>query len=72
MKMQSDIHKAFDIQGREHETGKVMVAGTSSRMVSYKIFEEELTRNQFEILEKGITSALPDFNRLMYVVVRKK
>ncbi|MBQ9840320.1 MAG: class I SAM-dependent methyltransferase [Erysipelotrichaceae bacterium] len=71
MEMQSDIHKAFDIQEREHETGKVMVAGTSCRMVSFKTFEEELTRNQFEILEKGITSALPDFNRLMYVVVRK-
>ena len=72
MEMQSDIHKAFDIQEREHETGKVMVAGTSCRMVSFTTFEEELERNQFEILEKGITSALPDFNSLMYVVVRKK
>lgn len=72
IEMQSDINKAFELQEREHETGKMMVAGTSCRMVSFKTFEEELERNQFEIIEKGITSSLPDFNSLMYAVVRRK
>lgn len=71
IEVKSDIEKAFELQEREHETGKVMVAGTSCRMVSFKTFEKELKRNQFEIIEKGITSALPDFNQLMYVVIRK-
>lgn len=70
--MQSDISQAFTIQERNHETGKMMVAGTSCRMVSFKTFEAELERNRLEVVEKGITSALPNFNSLMYAVVRKK
>lgn len=69
--MKSDISKAFEIQEREHESGKMMVAGTSCRMVSFNTFENELRRNKLEIIEKGITSALPNFNSLMYAVVRK-
>ena len=69
--MQSDINKAFELQEREHESGKMMVAGTSCRMVSFKTFEAELERNHFEIIEKGITSALPDFNNLMFAVVKR-
>ena len=69
--MQSDITKAFEIQERNHEAGPMMVAGTSCRMVSFSTFEEELQRNRLEIIEKGITSGLPDFDRLMYAVVKK-
>ena len=68
---QSDITKAFEIQERNHEAGPMMVAGTSCRMVSFSTFEEELQRNRLEIIEKGITSGLPDFDRLMYAVVKK-
>lgn len=69
--VQSDINNAFELQEREHESGKIMVAGTSCRMVSFKTFEEELKRNHLAIIEKGITSALPDFNSLMFAVVRR-
>ena len=69
--MQSDITKAFEIQERNHEAGPMMVAGTSCRMVSFATFEEEIHRNRLEIVEKGITSALPDFDSLMYAVVKK-
>lgn len=69
--VQSDINNAFELQEREHESGKMMVAGTSCRMVSFKTFEEELKRNHLAIIEKGITSALPDFNSLMFAVVRR-
>ena len=68
--MQSDISNAFEIQEREHESGKMMVAGTSCSMVSFSTFENELLRNGLKIIEKGITSAMPNFNSLMYAVVQ--
>lgn len=67
--MQSDISTAFILQERDHDSGKMMVAGTSCRMVSWNSFEKELTRNALTIIEKGTTSALPNFNCLMYAVV---
>jgi len=70
--MQSDISRAFELQERDHESGKMLVAGTSCRMVSFQTFEDELARNALEIVEKGITSALPNFNSLMYAVVKRK
>lgn len=72
IEMQSDINQAFTLQEREHESGKIMVAGTSCRMISFEAFEDEINRNKLEIIEKGITSALPNFNSLMYAVVKKK
>lgn len=69
---QSDITQAFTLQERNHETGKMMVAGTSCRMVSFGTFENELARNNLSIIEKGITSSLPNFDSLMYAVVKKQ
>ena len=69
--MQSDISQAFELQERDHESGKMLVAGTSCRMVSFHTFGEELARNGLQMIENGITSALPDFNSLMYAVVKK-
>lgn len=69
--MQSDISRAFELQERNHESGKMMVAGTSCRIVSFKTFDDELSRNGLEVVEKGITSALPDFDSLMFAVVKK-
>ena len=68
---QSDISTAFTLQERNHELGKMMVAETSCRMVSFNTFEKELARNGLTIIEKGITSSLPNFNSLMYAVVKK-
>ncbi len=68
---QSDISTAFTLQERNHESGKMMVAGTSCRMVSWNTFEEELARNGLTMVEKGITSSLPDFDSLMYAVVKR-
>ena len=67
---QSDISTAFTLQERNHESGKMMVAGTSCRMVSWDTFESELARNGLTLIEKGITSALPNFNNLMYAVIK--
>ena len=40
-------------------------------MVSFATFEKEIKANHLKITEKGITSALPDFNNLMFAVVKK-
>ena len=70
--MQSDINTAFELTVREHKSGRMMVAGTSCRMVSFETFEREMELNGLEVIEKGITSALPEFDKLMFAVVRKK
>ena len=72
MERQSDIHRAFDLQERIHEqSGKqVKIANTSCRMVTFESFCEEIRRNGLVILEKGVTSAPPDFPMLMYAVVK--
>ena len=69
--MKSDIDTAFLLQEREHESGRMMVAGTSCRMVSFAVFEQELRNNHLEIIEKGITASLPDFDSFMFSVVKK-
>ena len=69
--MQSDIRQAFEPQEREHESGKMMVAATSCRMVSFETFEKELADHNLKVVETGTTSALPDFNSLMYAVVKR-
>ena len=69
--MQTDISTAFDLQERNHESGKMTVAATSCRMVSWSTFENELARSGLKLMEKGITSSLPDFDNLMYAVVCK-
>ena len=70
--MQSDIRTAFQLQERNHFSGKVQVAGTSCRMVSFPTFEAEIARNGLEIVEKGLCEAMPDFNSLLYAVVKRK
>lgn len=70
--MKSDITQAFTLQERNHPSGKMMVAGTSCRMVSFPTFEAEIERNGLQIVEKGLTSAMPDFNSLLYAVVKRK
>jgi hypothetical protein len=50
----------------------MMVAATSCRMVSFKTFEEEISKNGLCIIEKGITTSLPDFNSLMFAVIKKQ
>lgn len=67
----SDISTAFTLQERNHESGKMMVAGTSCRIVSWDTFENEISENGLTLVEKGITSSVPNFDSLMYAVVRK-
>jgi cyclopropane fatty-acyl-phospholipid synthase-like methyltransferase len=68
--MQTDVSSAFELQERNHESGKMIVPATSCRIVSFNTFKNELSRNKLEIIEDGIISALPDFDKLMYAVVK--
>lgn len=71
VQMQSDINTAFDLLEREHEGQKVLVAGTSCRMVNDETFSRELENNGLKIMEKGQTSILGQFDEMMYAVVRR-
>ena len=68
---QTDINDAFKIVKRNHESGDIEVAATSCRMVSFKTMEKEIENANLSIIEKGITSSLPDFDSLMFFVVKK-
>ena len=67
----SDTSKAFDLVERIHESGIIDVTATSLRMINFNTFENEIISNNLSIIEKGITSSFPDFNHLMYAVVKK-
>ena len=67
----TDPSEAFELKERNHASGKVMVAATTCRMVMWKTFLAELSSSGLAVIEKGMTSAMPDFNSMMYVVVRK-
>ena len=71
---QTDIRTAFDLQVRTHEQmGKeVQIANTSCRMVSFETLHAELQRNGLSIIKEGITTALPNFQSLMYTIVEKR
>ena len=69
--MRSDPSKAFEVQEREHPAGVQRVAATSCRMVSFPTFARELRENGLLLIEQGFTSAMPDFDSLMYAVVRR-
>ena len=67
----TDENDAFKLKERSHFSGKVMVAGTSCRMVSSETFSKEIERNGLAIIEQGLTSALPDFDSMLYAVIAK-
>ena len=69
--MKTDPDEAFVLKEREHPSGKMRVAATSCRMVSFDTFKKEIARNGLTILETGLTEAMPDFNSLQYAVVGK-
>ena len=68
---ETDISSAFNMVERHHDSGFVMVPSTSLRMVNFDTLKKEIESTRFSIVEQGITSSFPDFNNLMYVVIRK-
>ena len=66
----SDPSAAFELREREHPVGPVRVAATSCRIVSFPTLEAELARAGLAVLERGLTAAPPEFDSLLYVLVR--
>lgn len=62
--------EAFALRQREHPAGPVRVAASSCRIVSFPTLEAELARAGLAVLERGLTAAPPEFDRLLYVLVR--
>lgn len=73
MERKSDVSTAFCLQERTHgETGeKLLLAGTSCRMVNRETFLREIRENGLETLETGLTSVEPDFPVMLYAIVKK-
>lgn len=67
----SDISTAFDLQERIHgQSGeKLLLAGTSCRMVAWEDFLEEIRKSGLRVLEHGLTAVEPDFPVMMYAVL---
>lgn len=66
----SDPAEAFALREREHPAGPVRVAASSCRIVGFPTLEAELARAGLAVLERGLTAAPPEFDRLLYVLVR--
>lgn len=71
MEMKTNINKAFDIVKRDHYSGEIEVASTSCRMVSFANIRKEIKENNLIILKEGIVEALPEFDKLMFFVIKK-
>ena len=67
----SDVKTAFDLQERECRGKKLLVAGTSCRIVSSTTFKREIERNGFSILQTAITSIPNEFSSMLYAVIQK-
>ena len=69
----SDVSSAFTLQERLHDqTGeRLLLAGTSCRMVTWDTFLRELKASNLSVAEQGLTAVEPDFPVMMYAVVRK-
>lgn len=69
----SDIATAFDLQERYHgESGeKLLLAGTSCRMVAWDNFLREIKESGMMVTEHGLTAVKPDFPVMMYAVMKK-
>lgn len=67
--IKTDEKNAFNKEMRKHPSGDIEVAATSMNMVSFETFKREIKSAKLKIIEEGITSAIPDFNSLLYAVV---
>lgn len=70
MQVESDISKAFSLQERDCRGQKMMVAGTSCKMVAKDDFLQEIQKSGLRILEFGHTSVPGEFTEMMYAVVQ--
>ena len=68
----SDISKAFDNIKRTHQktSQEIEVATTSCRIVNFDTLFKEVS-NKFKIIEYGITEIEEEFDKIMYILIKK-
>lgn len=68
----SDINDAFKLKSKINiNTNKeVMVASTSCRIVDFNTLEDEIIGNKLKIVDKYISSNIPNFDKVMCVIVK--
>ena len=73
MERRSDITTAFELQERTHgQSGeKLLLAGTSCRMVGWDTFLGEIRESGLNVTEYGLTEVPSDFPVMMYAVMGK-
>ncbi len=73
IQMMSNINDAFKETKRIHEETKkeMYLPTTSCRIVNMQEFKREANENNFLVVETGITKISPDFNKIMYMVIKK-
>lgn len=69
--MATDPNKAFEIQTRDFNDRTVNVAATTCRMVTMDEFVKEIDTAGLTPIETGITEIPPEFDCIMYAVIRK-
>ena len=69
----SDINDAFKLKNKINiNTNKeVMVASTSCRIVNFDTLEDEISKNNLKIVDKYISTDIPNFDKVMCVIVRR-
>ena len=69
----SDITRAFDNTKRIHQESKkeIEVAMTSCRIVNFDTLLKEIKNNGFEEIEYGITEIKNNFDKIMYILIKK-
>ena len=67
----SDVSSAFCETMRSHPSGEIAVAQTSCRIVSMPHFLDEIRSAGLVVVEYGLTASPPEFDSLLYAVVRK-
>ena len=68
---ESDIGDAYKCVERECHGHKVKVAATSCRIVTREKFLSEIDGSGFIVEESGITACLPEFDNMLFAVIRK-
>ena len=69
----SDINDAYKLKNKINinTNEEVLVASTSCRIVNFKKLEDEINRNNLKIMDKYISTNIPNFDKVMCVIVRR-
>ena len=70
----SNVSDAYNEVKRVHTETKeeMFLPATSCRIVNMDNFIKEAKSSNLKILESGVTSIIPEFNEIMYIVVKKE